>query len=271
MRPCPNCKCSENTLRIKEEEFLVVRCNSCGLTYLLNPPDESEIYEDYYQIEFKGDDYRKDSSFAHLREIFEINSQRVELIKKLASLSEDFKILDIGCGSGLFLKSCKDAGINGAGIDVSNNALNFARNEFGLDVYNKSTEDLKNEGKRYDMITMWHVLEHITEPINELRKIKELLSPNGCLMIEVPNLNSIKFKLSGNKWKGGNHPLYHRSFFTSKTLRETLIKSGFTNVRRIKFSYPLSNKSVFYNLLKILFNVFSADAFLNFIAENNND
>ncbi|MFA5010764.1 MAG: class I SAM-dependent methyltransferase [Ignavibacteria bacterium] len=271
MRPCPYCKSGENTLRIKEKEFLIVRCTACGLTYLLNPPEESEIYEDYYQIEFKGNDYREDSSFEHLREIFEINEQRTGLIKKFASLTDDFKLLDIGCGSGLFLKSCKDAGIQGEGIDVSNNALDFARNEFGLDVYNRTTEDLINEGKKYDLITMWHVLEHILNPIEELRKIKELLSLNGYLMVEVPNLNSIKFKLSGNKWKGGNHPLYHRSFFTSKTLGETLIKSGFTDVRRIKFSYPLSNKSFVYNLLKIIFNVFSADAFLNFTARNTND
>lgn len=271
MRPCPNCKSRENTLRIKEEEFLIVRCKTCGLTYLLNPPDESEIYEDYYKIEFRGDDYREGSRFEHLREIFEINEQRTGLIKKFTSLKEDFRLLDIGCGSGLFLKSCKDAGIHGEGIDVSANALNFARNEFGLDVYNKTTKDLINEGRKYDMITMWHVLEHITEPIDELRKIIELLSPNGYLMVEVPNLNSIKFRLSGNKWRGGNHPLYHRSFFTSKTLRETLIKSGFKDVRRIKFSYPLSNKSFIYNLLKITFNLFSADAFLNFTARNTND
>ncbi len=271
MRPCPNCKSRENTLKIKEEEFLIVRCKSCGLTFLLNPPDESVIYEDYYQIEFKGDDYREDSPFAHLREIYEINEQRTEFIKKFASLAEDFKILDIGCGSGLFLKSCKDVGIQGEGIDVSGNALKFARDEFGLNVYNKTTDDLINEKKKYDMITMWHVLEHIMEPTVELSKIKELLSPNGYLMIEVPNLNSIKFKLSGKKWKGGNHPLYHRSFFTSRTLGETLMKSGFTNFKRLNFSYPLSNKNFFYNLLKTIFNVFSADAFLNFISRNTND
>jgi len=271
LRPCPNCKSRENTLRIKEEEFLVVRCKSCGLTFLLNPPDESIIYEDYYQIEFKGDDYSEDSSFAHLREIYEINEQRTGLIKKIVNGSENFKLLDIGCGSGLFLKSCKDAGLQGEGIDVSNNALNFARDEFGLNVYNKTTEDLINEGKKYDMITMWHVLEHITEPVVELSRMKELLSPNGYLLIEVPNLNSIKFRMSGKKWKGGNHPLYHRSFFTSRSLSETLNKSGFTNVKRINFSYPLSNKNFFYNLSKIIFNVFSADAFLNFTARNTND
>ncbi len=271
MRVCPNCKSSENRLRIKEKEFLVVECNSCGLVYLLNPPDESVIYEDYYQIEFKGTDYRGDSNYPHLREIFEINKQRTELIKEITKGKADLSLLDIGCGSGLFLKSCKDEGINGEGIDVSNTALGFAGNEFGLSVYNKRVEELISENRKYDMITLWHVLEHFLEPIEELKKIKELLTPDGILLIEVPNLKSIKFRLSGHKWKGGNHPLYHRSFFTSRTLMNTLSESGFNKAERLKFTYRLSNKGYLYNLSKKVFNTFAADAFLNFAARNGNE
>lgn len=268
MRVCPNCKSNEHKISIKEKDFLIVECKSCGLVFLLNPPDESVIYEDYYQIEFNGIDYSEDSNFPHLREIFEINKQRTSLIKELTKEKKDINILDIGCGSGLFLKSCKDEGLNGEGIDVSNTALAFAKDEFGLTVYNKRVEELIKEYKKYDVITLWHVLEHFLEPIDELQKIKELLSPNGILLIEVPNLKSIKFRLSGNKWKGGNHPLYHRSFFTAKTLLNTLAESGFNDVYRLKFTYLLSSKGYLYNVLKRGFNMIAADAFLNFIARN---
>jgi 2-polyprenyl-3-methyl-5-hydroxy-6-metoxy-1,4-benzoquinol methylase len=203
-----------------------------------------------------------------LRDIFEINRQRTELIKELTNDKNDLKLLDIGCGSGLFLKSCKDEGINGEGIDVSNTALGFAKNEFGLTVYNKPIDELVEEYRKYDIITLWHVLEHFLEPIDELHKIKDLLTPKGILLIEVPNLKSIKFRLTGNKWKGGNHPLYHRSFFTSKTLLNTLADSGFHDVSRLKFTYQLRKKGFLYNLLKRVFNIFSADAFLNFMARN---
>jgi 2-polyprenyl-3-methyl-5-hydroxy-6-metoxy-1,4-benzoquinol methylase len=268
MRVCPNCKSNEHKLKITEKEFLIVECNSCGLVFLLNPPDESVIYEDYYQIDFTGKDYSEDSNFPHLRDIFEINRQRTELIKELTNNKNDLKLLDIGCGSGLFLKSCKDEGINGEGIDVSNTALGFAKNEFGLTVYNKPIDELVEEYRKYDIITLWHVLEHFLEPIDELHKIKDLLTPKGILLIEVPNLKSIKFRLTGNKWKGGNHPLYHRSFFTSKTLLNTLADSGFHDVSRLKFTYQLRKKGFLYNLLKRVFNIFSADAFLNFMARN---
>lgn len=266
MRSCPNCKNNENVLRIKENDFLIAECRGCGLTYLLNPPDEEVIYEEYYRIEFKGSDYKKDSGYPHLREIFEINKHRTEYINRLNKEKEGYKILDIGCGSGLFLKSCKDAGLEAEGMDVSNNALEFARNEFGLTVFRKQVEDLISEGKKYSLITMWHVLEHIMEPADELKKIKELLTPDGIVLIEVPNLNSIKFRLSGRKWKGGNHPLYHRSFFTSKTLKDTIKRGGFGRQERIKLTYKLSNKSFLYNTTKSIFNVFGADAFLNYIA-----
>jgi 2-polyprenyl-3-methyl-5-hydroxy-6-metoxy-1,4-benzoquinol methylase len=268
MRVCPNCKSNEHRLRIKEKEFLIGECNSCGLVFLLNPPDESVIYEDYYQIEFKGKDYNESSNFPHLKKIFEINNQRTALIKELTNDKKNLSVLDIGCGSGLFLKSCRDEGFTCEGIDVSNTALKFARDEFGLTVYNKPVDELIKEYKKYDLITLWHVLEHFLEPIDELHKIKDLLSPKGILLIEVPNLKSIKFRLSGNKWKGGNHPLYHRSFFTSKTLSSTLKESGFNDVSRLKFTYALSNKSALYNLSKKMFNSFGADAFLNYMARN---
>jgi 2-polyprenyl-3-methyl-5-hydroxy-6-metoxy-1,4-benzoquinol methylase len=140
-----------------------------------------------------------------------------------------------------------------------------------LSVYNKRVEELISENRKYDMITLWHVLEHFLEPIEELKKIKELLTPNGILLIEVPNLKSIKFRLSGNKWKGGNHPLYHRSFFTAKTLKSTLSESGFSGAERLKFTYQLSNKGYLYNMSKKVFNTLAADAFLNFTARNGNE
>ncbi|MCE1163832.1 MAG: class I SAM-dependent methyltransferase [Bacteroidetes bacterium] len=275
MRVCPNCGNKGYKERIREKDFIIGECEECGLTYLLNPPDEKEIYEDYYTIEFKGDDYNKDSRFAHLSEIYEINRQRVAFIKTLLENNasagaykprNDFTLLDIGCGTGLFLKSCTDAGFSVTGIDVSMNALNFARDNYNLDVSKKTLDDLLKEGKKYDLITMWHVLEHIMNPVEELKKVKGILKEGGLLIVEVPNLNSIKFRLSGKKWKGGNHPLYHRTFFTAATLKETLSKSGFTKIETRNLPYILDNKGLLYNQSKKLFNKFSADAFLDVTA-----
>lgn len=265
MRNCPNCKSERYREKIKEGDFIIVKCLTCSLIYLLNPPDEKEIYEEYYRIKYEGKDYRKDSPLEFLSEIFEINSQRVKFLKELMK-GKEFKLLDIGCGTGLFLKSCTDNGFNVTGIDVSSNALTFAKENFGLDVSSKTLDVLISEGRKYDVITMWHVLEHVLNPIEELEKVKEILNEKGLLVVEVPNFNSIKFRYSGYKWKGGNHPLYHRSFFTAKTLRNILLKSGLNKINKINLPYILESKGSFYNLSKRIFNKISADAFLDVTA-----
>jgi 2-polyprenyl-3-methyl-5-hydroxy-6-metoxy-1,4-benzoquinol methylase len=263
MRVCPNCGSNEYSIELTEKEFKIVRCKKCSLIYLLNPPDESEIYEEYYDIQYSKDDYQKDSKFPHLAEIFAINEQRISYLKKYKSKG---KLLDIGCGNGLFIKTASEAGYECYGIDVSKKALEFASKEFELSVSDKKVENLINENKKFDVITLWHVLEHFWNPIDELKKIRSLLNDNGILFLEVPNWNSIKFKLSKTKWKGGNHPLYHRSFFTSDTLKETLKLAGFDKTERVKVSYKLPRKSRAYNAIKDVSNVFAMDAFLDFAA-----
>jgi 2-polyprenyl-3-methyl-5-hydroxy-6-metoxy-1,4-benzoquinol methylase len=266
MRNCPNCNSSEHTLYLTEGDFKIVKCSNCSLVYLLNIPDESEIYEDYYKIEFSKDDYSKDSKFPHLAEIYTINDQRLYYLKKLKL---NGSLLDIGSGTGLFLKTARDYGYKVEGIDVSQNALAFAGESFNLNVSDEKIEDLIAQNKKYDFVTLWHVLEHFANPKEELTKIKKLLNPGGILLIEVPNLNSLKFKLAKNKWKGGNHPLYHRTFFTAETLKKTLELAGFNKTERLKISYELPGKSVLYNKSKDIFNMFAMDAFLDFAAFNN--
>lgn len=265
MRNCPNCNSGEYTLYLTEGDFKIVKCSNCSLVYLLNIPDESEIYEDYYKIEFDKEDYSKDSKFPHLSEIYTINDQRLYYLRKLKIKGS---LLDIGCGTGLFLNTAKNFGYDVSGIDVSQTALKFARESFKLNVSDQKVEDLISQNKKYDFVTMWHVLEHFANPKEELKKIKQLLNPGGVLLIEVPNLNSIKFKLAKNKWKGGNHPLYHRTFFTADSLKKTLELAGFNKSERLQISYELPGKSAMYNKSKDLFNMFAMDAFLDFAAFN---
>ena len=265
MRACPNCGSRENTLVMTEGDFKIVRCNKCSLVYLTNIPDESEIYEDYYEIKFTKDDYTKDSALPHLAEIYEINEQRLEYLK---GVKPGGSLLDVGCGSGLFLRTASREGYETYGIDVSNNALAFAESQFGLNVGKETLDELVSAGRKFDIVTLWHVLEHFANPVEELKKIKQLLSPGGICLVEVPNFNSIKFKLSKVKWKGGNHPLYHRTFFTAPTLKDTLQRSGFENTERLRISYKLPEKGAVYNLSKSIFNLAAMDAFLDFAAVN---
>lgn len=263
-RNCPLCGSSKKKLFIKEGEFRIVKCKSCRFVFLDNIPDESEIYEDYYEAKINRDDYTKFSSIPLLAEIYAINEQRLYYIRKFKLKGS---ILDIGCGTGLFLKTASHYGFDVYGIDVSQTAVNNAKEEFGVEADKKLISQLDPGHMKFDVITMWHVLEHLINPVDELLYVRNLLKDDGILIIEVPNLNSIKFKLSGGKWKGGNHPLYHRSFFTSRTLRKLLKRTGFHHRRRLLISYELPGRNFLYNKTKEIFNIFATDSFIDYAAK----
>lgn len=263
-RNCPLCNSSKKKLYIKEDDFRIVKCKKCGFVYLNNIPDESEIYEDYYEAKVNKDDYTKFSSIPHLADIYAINEQRLYYVRKYKLKGS---ILDIGCGTGLFLNTAMHYGFDVYGIDVSQAAVNNAKEEFGIDADKKLISQLDPEHMQFDVITMWHVLEHLIDPVSELLKVRQLLKDDGVLFIEVPNLKSIKFKLNGGKWQGGNHPLYHRSFFTPRTLRKLLKRSGFNDKTRLFISYKLPGRNLLYNKTKEIFNIFAMDAFLDYAAK----
>ncbi len=263
-RNCPNCACDKFRIKYLEREFAIVKCKDCSLVYLANPPDAKTLYESYYgEIIYNAADYRQDSRDKRLSTLFAINEQRLEFIKKEKKQGD---LLDVGCGLGFFLKTAGDAGYAAYGIDASVKAVEYARNEFGINSGNETLDDMVKKGHTFDIITLWHVLEHFLNPLDELIKIRKLLRSGGICFIEVPNLDSLKFKLSRRKWTGGNHPKYHRSFFAAKTLELTLKKAGFSIINRIRASYKTPEMSGFYISTKRLLSLAALDSFLIFSA-----
>ena len=264
MRPCPGCGAIESRVRFTEQPFIVVECSACSLVYLGNPPAVETLYDGYYSTaEPSPAEYRADSGHSRLRELHAINSQRVARIQQLRQTGS---MLDIGCGRGQFLKIANDHGFQTYGIDVSEKAVSYARQEFGVRAGVRPLEELAASGEQFDVVTLWHVLEHFADPYAALRQVKQLLKSGGICLIEVPNLHSLKFILSATKWEGGNHPLYHRTFFTADMLRAALVRSGFSSVRRVRWSYSVPGRSGSYEWMKRALNMVALDAFLNFAA-----
>jgi 2-polyprenyl-3-methyl-5-hydroxy-6-metoxy-1,4-benzoquinol methylase len=263
-RNCPNCGHEKYRIRYREGNFVIVQCKNCALVYLANPPDESTLYEEYYEdIVYKAADYSRDSGDIRLSTLFTINEQRLGFMKKEKKQGE---LLDIGCGLGFFMKSARDKGYAVSGIDTSSRATEYAQKEFGLSAKNETLTDVIQKGSKFDIITLWHVLEHYLNPRNRLVEIHQLLKDDGICFVEVPNLNSLKFKLSRQKWSGGNHPKYHRSFFSFKTLEATLKQAGFSSVRRIYISYKTGQTPFIYHDFKQLLNRVNMDSFLIYSA-----
>jgi 2-polyprenyl-3-methyl-5-hydroxy-6-metoxy-1,4-benzoquinol methylase len=175
---------------VSAKEFSIKKCESCGFKITDNIEDELNIGK-YYQSE----DYISHSNTTrgfvntayHMVRNYMLGRKR-NLVEKSTDL-ETGHILDVGTGTGFFLNEMKENGWEITGTEKSQDARAFSKKEFGLTI--KETEELfELENESFDAITLWHVLEHIHRINENMEKFKELLKPNGKLIIAVPNYTS---------------------------------------------------------------------------------
>jgi len=262
-RACPACNSTNSIPAYMVESFQIVKCKVCSLVYLLNPPEDNVLYEKYYTREDPDpNEYRNNSQDVSLSEIWAINKQRIKVLK---SLQPEGKLLEIGCGYGFFLKSAAEAGYIVQGIDIANRAVEFANSKLKVPAAVSAIHELLDKKNRFHIIALWQVLEHFPNPYLALHTIRDLLHDDGICVLEVPNLYSLKFILAKNKWVGGNHPLYHRTFFTASTLRRALKETEFSHVARLHLSYTLPDRSILYECIKKGLNLIACDSFLFYV------
>lgn len=231
-KACPVCKSSGiyQVLQPKDhtvsgETFEVWHCDSCELRFTQEIPIEDEIGQ-YYQSE----EYISHSNtskgivnrlYQLVRDITLI--QKRKLVQKLSGMKSG-KILDIGCGTGEFLGTMKQAGWTALGLEPDPGAREQASKNFGLEV--KPSDDLFNLPDKYDVISMWHVLEHVHRLHENIDQIHSLLNENGVLLIAVPNYQSLDAEHYQNFWAAYDVPrhLYH---FSSKAMKHLMEGHGF--------------------------------------------
>jgi 2-polyprenyl-3-methyl-5-hydroxy-6-metoxy-1,4-benzoquinol methylase len=133
-------------------------------------------------------------------------------------------ILDVGCGDGAFLLDVQRAGWTASGLETSQTAVDNAAG-LGLDVTCGSLEDKCYEDSKFDVVRMWSVLEHVSDPHTTLTEVVRILKPGGWAILQVPNANSIARQLAKERWSGWDIPA-HLTHFTPETLRWTAAKAG---------------------------------------------
>ena len=233
--PCPLCSSGRHDqLFVARDrlvglpgEFPVVRCRECSFVFLNPRPSEDALpnwYPDvYYPV---GGGAETPEAIAVARGLL----SRVETIHSGRSQS----ILDVGCGTGLFLKFARDAGHQVQGVELSQSAVNYGRNVYGLSIETGSVESVSLPESSLDVITMWHVLEHLPDPVATLERIARLLKPGGVLLFGVPNIESLEAKLFGRRWFSLDAPR-HLGHFSPETARRAVGSAGMT-IERIDHS-----------------------------------
>jgi ubiquinone/menaquinone biosynthesis C-methylase UbiE len=143
------------------------------------------------------------------------------------------KLLDMGCGLGLFLKLWDPQKWEVFGIDISEQAVEYAKSK-GLNVRQGSLEKTDFSDTRFDVITMFYVLEHLPNPLKVLKEVRRVLKKDGLLVIRIPQSISAErflkfFGVRCNLF----HPPMHLYDFSTEILREFLLKAGFTKIKTV--------------------------------------
>jgi 2-polyprenyl-3-methyl-5-hydroxy-6-metoxy-1,4-benzoquinol methylase len=136
------------------------------------------------------------------------------------------RLLDFGCGSGSYLREMHRHGWKVTGLDTSSRMVERIRNELGLPAVVGTLPHLDLEPSSFDVITMWHALEHVHDAVPILREARQLLAPGGKLVISVPNIDSLAFRWFGRHWFGLELPR-HLTHFTPASLAQMLQRCGF--------------------------------------------
>jgi SAM-dependent methyltransferase len=136
-------------------------------------------------------------------------------------------LLDIGCAKGSFLLEMeKSSNWNLFGLEVNPQVAYFARKEYGLNVRVGDLENVQFPDVFFDVITLWDVLEHVHNPMSQLKEIFRILNSNGILVLRIPNYDSWESRLFGRYWAGLDAPR-HLYVFSPDTITKYLKKSNF--------------------------------------------
>ena len=206
--------------------FSFVRCRSCGLVYQ-NPRVDLEHIVAYYDEEYIA--HRKRKDWGALQPVYDwamgkYDRDKDAIIRRYVSLDQGSDVLDVGCAVGTFLTTTQDRyGCAIAGVDFKDcsHYPGFERLSFFQGLFYE--QDFGQ--RRFDLITMWHFLEHDYDPMRSLRTARELLKPQGRLIIEVPRLDSVSFALYKERWPGLQAP-QHTVLFDKEHLVEAARRQG---------------------------------------------
>ncbi len=134
-------------------------------------------------------------------------------------------LLDVGCGPGFFVQAAANAGFAAAGVEVSEFAVNFARERLGQNVWQGQARSSDLRSGPYDVVTLWDVLEHVADPRDTLAALAEVIPAGGLLALSTGDVSSLVARLSGARWHLFTLP-EHLWFFTPGSLRRLLRRVG---------------------------------------------
>lgn len=223
-------------LKTSQRDFAFHRCQSCSSLYIYPQPSPEQITsfypEQYWWSSTKDGILNKAESIYRTFMLFDHISFILQTIRRLSTPNKGLRILDVGCGSANILGELKKKGFQVTGVDPSEKASTIAQREHGVKVLVGSLDQIHFPDNSFELAMQWNVLEHVTNPREVLLETHRILAPNGRLLLQVPNVDCLQFRLFGSRWTGLDTPR-HVIIFSTQSITRLLLSTGF-EVERIR-------------------------------------
>ena len=232
MNTCPWCGApsEKKYLHVKDyfltqEEFDIYSCDNCGLLFTVPRPCPDVIGKYYQSEEYFSHQENKKGFVPRIYEFVKSFNIKNKVSIAIDGLPKG-RLLDIGCGVGDFLFHVKQKEWDIVGIEPSEQARTIAENRLNIKLLSPE-ESVKLQDSSFDLITLWHVLEHIDDLKFQTKEITRLLKPGGRLVIALPNFQSFDCQYFKQFWAAWDVPR-HLNHFSPKTLQNIFKSLGFT-------------------------------------------
>lgn len=265
MQRCPLCAGKTWEDLFKLDILQIYRCLQCRMMFLnpfLNPDQMKKIFSSPDLLgkacPFSAQ-YHDEKTWHTPRTISTYQSalRQIELYRRPQG-----KLLDIGCGNGIFLQLAAARGWQAFGIEPNSTNAEMLRREHGIHIYQADFSEATVPEEEFDVVALWDLIEHVPNPCEMVKQCAKLLKPRGILVIATPNHLSLldllaewAYRLSFGKFIYALEKLYtvdHTLYFTQATLQHLLKQEGFTIQRPMKVNTDLSRYS-----MGLAFRVFS--------------
>jgi SAM-dependent methyltransferase len=228
--------------RASGDELLVyalVRCRGCEFQYVNPRPRADLIYSGYME----GDDPTYVSQISAREQTFAASLEQIE-----RAAGGKGRLLDVGTAAGAFVATARQRGWDAEGCEPNRWLSDWGSRHYGICIRNGDLLQLDYKEGSFDVITLWDVIEHTTDPRRVLERCRALMRPNGILVVNYPDIGTWIARLLGRRWPFLTS--VHLSYFDRRTIRQILEKTGYDveavkpHVQRLELDYILFRGSV---------------------------
>ncbi len=216
-REAPDVRAFRCTSTSYGEHPQIVQCRYCGYVYANPRWVATDLLDAYQAVE--------DETYVIERQGRELTFRKhLESLHQITGPAQGRRLLDVGAYIGVFVEVARDAGWQACGVEPSRWAVEEARRH-NLPVIQGTQQSLDPENEKFDVITMWDVIEHVPDPSAELARSFELLKPGGIIAVHTMDIESVAARLLGQRWPWLMD--MHIQYFSQRTMKQMLQKNGF--------------------------------------------